>query len=117
MCRPYASGFVAFRGPRGDALPRAAAVGCRPYRIRARGVLVVMRVVVGAGLGVVTAVAVWLALGLFVVYAGGIECGDRGSCNWLGDTAATHGWVVAGFTAFVAMAAGTWVARAWIRRR
>ena len=76
-----------------------------------------MRVVVGAGLGVVTVLAVWLALELFVAYVGGTECGDRGSCNWLGDTAATHGWLVAGVAIAMALAAGTWVARAWIRRR
>ena len=75
-----------------------------------------MRVVVGAGLGVITAVVVWLVLALFVVYAGGTECGDRGSCNWLGDTAARHGWVFAIITLAVALAAGARAARAWIRR-
>jgi hypothetical protein len=57
-----------------------------------------------------------LALGFFVAYVGGTECGDRGSCNWLGDTAARHGWVVGGIAIGIAVAAGAWVARAWIRR-
>jgi hypothetical protein len=75
-----------------------------------------MRVVVAGALGFVTAVLVWLSLGVIIVFVGGTECGDRGSCNWLGDAAATHGYLVAAVVTGASLAAGALVARSRLRR-
>jgi anaerobic C4-dicarboxylate transporter len=74
-----------------------------------------MRVVIAAGLGILTAAAVWLAIGFFIVYTGGTEC-DRSTCNWLGELVSNHSGLVAGVVLVIAVTAGVSVARRALAR-